>query len=780
MRSEAWTGVVRSATHLDRSKLALIPAARCAAGIAVPLVAGELSGHLLAGVVAAIGALTTGTASLQGAYRSRVKIMCLAAVAFAVSAFVGATAGHLLGVDVAVTAAWAFAGGIVVLFGPAAGVVGLQAVLGLVIFSQFDFGVMQAASNAGWALCGGALQIVFVAVIWPLQRFPVERQASGTAYRLLASHVRSLVSDPGLLLDPKVLDDLRAAVSETQPLGDPAVAAAYRALADEAARIRLEAAGVARSRALLEASGRGPGGAGSQAGVRLDNAILATANVLDEAADALRDGRPALLSGPEDRREFRRALADLRSTVETAAPQEQALLAQAIGGLTALAGQIRSVAQLTGVAAGGEPTDPTGPSPAAAGPLWRRPRRLRSPSLRRGWPGRHLRPGLPLRRAPGSSQLEAIRANLTLRSEAFRHALRVAVAMGIAVAVSHLFSFGHGYWLPMTVMIILKPDFAATFSRGLARSVGTLLGAGLATLVLAGLRPPPAVLIALTVALYALCIAVLLANYAIYSVGIAALVVVLLAFTGAPAASLAVDRGFYTVLGAALALAAYAIWPTWERRRVPDRLADLVDTDGRYGAALLAAWADPAAADRAELDRLRMAARLARSNAEASVTRWRSEPAGRAAPERGGLDADTAEGILAAIRRYVWGALALHGQLPEVGPPRPLLSELAGEVRDALTAVAESLRSGSTTSNYPPLRATQVALAETLVARSSDGGGSDSDPGGAGGTPHTQAGGAHLASPDMVLVTETDLMVNAVDTLAHLAGIKAQPQAARR
>ena len=352
--------------------------------------------------------------------------------------------------------------------------------------------------------------------------------------------------------------------------------------------------------------------------------------------------------------------------------------------------------------------------------------------------------------------------------------------MGIAVAVSHLFTFGHGYWLPMTVMIVLKPDFAATFSRGLARSVGTLLGAGLATLFLAGLRPPPAGLIALTVALYAVSVAVLLANYAVYSIGIASLVVVLLAFTGAPAVSLAVDRGFYTVLGAALALAAYAVWPTWERRRVPDRLADLVETDGRYGAALLRAWADPAGADRADLDRLRMAARLARSNAEASFTRWKNEPAGRVTPEREGLDVDTAEGILAAIRRYVWAALALHGQLPDVGPTRPLLRELALEVLDALKAIAETLRTGSASLSYPPLRATQVALAEILVASSSGGTGGAGGAGGTGGAPHTQAGGAHLAAPDMVLVTETDLMVNAVDTLAHLAGIKAQPQAARR
>ena len=86
--SASWTRPIHDAIHVDRSKLALVPAARCALGIAVPLVVGDLSGHLLVGVGGAIGALTTGMASLQGTYRSRVKIMAFAAAAFAVSAFV--------------------------------------------------------------------------------------------------------------------------------------------------------------------------------------------------------------------------------------------------------------------------------------------------------------------------------------------------------------------------------------------------------------------------------------------------------------------------------------------------------------------------------------------------------------------------------------------------------------------------------------------------------------------------------------------------------------------
>ncbi len=740
--SATWTRPLQDAIRVDRSKLALVPAARCALGIAIPLVVGDLSGHLLVGVGGAVGALTAGMASLQGTYRSRVKIMAFAAAAFATSAFVGATVGRLEGPDVAVTAVWGVIAGLLVMFGEAPGVVGLQAVIGLVVFSQFSFSPEQAALNALWALCGGAIQIVLVAVTWPLQRFPVERSLSADAYRLLAAHLRSLADDPTDLLDPGILDKLRSALVETQPWGDRAAAAAYQALADEAERIRLEVAGIARARARLAHASTIAAPAGQIGGLDaaryLEDAITASADMLSGVATALRDGRSAIADA-EARERYRAAIERLRSLADIAEPSIGATLTRAIGGLTALAGQLRSVTQLTAVAAGDQPG---------------------APQTTASTTGRPVRRPSPLAGTSGG-RLELVRANLTRTSEVFRHAVRVGATLAAAVAISHLFPLGHGYWLPMTVMIVLKPDFAATLSRGLGRSVGTLLGAGLVTLVLAALAPSAAGLIVLTVALYAASVAVLRANYVIYSVGIASLVVVLLGFTGSPAASLAADRAFYTLLGAALALAAYAAWPTWERTHVVDRLADLVELDGRYGAALLFAWADPAGADRAALQRLRVAARLARSNAEASVDRWLSEPAGRKPASPNALDAETAQGILAAVRRYVWGALVLHGQLPSTGPVRPDLHRLGEEVEAAMAAVVVALRTGSAPTGYPPLRATQVALAAQLR----------------GASPQTVADPTPTAA-DMVVVSETDLMVNAVDTLAHLVGVGPRSPAA--
>ncbi len=77
-----------------------------------------------------------------------------------------------------------------------------------------------------------------------------------------------------------------------------------------------------------------------------------------------------------------------------------------------------------------------------------------------------------------------------------------------------------------------------------------------------------------------------------------------------------------------------------------------------------------------------------------------------------------------------------------------------------MSAVAGALRTGSAPTGYPPLRATQVAVAAHLMNASTQAV-ADPAPG----------------SSDMVVVSETDLMVNAVNTLAHLVGVESRPRA---
>ena len=78
---------------------------------------------------------------------------------------------------------------------------------------------------------------------------------------------------------------------------------------------------------------------------------------------------------------------------------------------------------------------------------------------------------------------QTLRANLKISSVAMRHAIRCATCLGLAVACERTLAIPHGAWIPMTVAIVLKPDFGGTLRFGLLRVAGTLAGLLLTTLI---------------------------------------------------------------------------------------------------------------------------------------------------------------------------------------------------------------------------------------------------------------------------------------------------------
>jgi len=65
--------------------------------------------------------------------------------------------------------------------------------------------------------------------------------------------------------------------------------------------------------------------------------------------------------------------------------------------------------------------------------------------------------------------------------------LRFAVILGLATTtgtiVANALGGLHGYWLPLSIAFILRPDLGPVITRALARTVGTAVGVGIAALV---------------------------------------------------------------------------------------------------------------------------------------------------------------------------------------------------------------------------------------------------------------------------------------------------------
>ena len=238
-------------------------------------------------------------------------------------------------------------------------------------------------------------------------------------------------------------------------------------------------------------------------------------------------------------------------------------------------------------------------------------------------------PGAPRLRDP----LAALRANLDPDSQILRHAVRVALLVAGSDLVVRLTGTAHGYWVSLTVLVVLRPDFASTFQRVVLRMVGTIIGLVLATELLhwvPGGTSDDWYLIALVALFYFGMRLAGPANVGPLAVSLSALVVVLLALNGVAPHDTLVDRS------------------VGDGHRRPARGAGR-PAAGRVGArpGRPAGWpscSPPTARTwacspirtptRAQREQARADARLARTNAVASVDRARAEPVGPRATGR--------------------------------------------------------------------------------------------------------------------------------------------------
>jgi uncharacterized membrane protein YccC len=310
----------------------------------------------------------------------------------------------------------------------------------------------------------------------------------------------------------------------------------------------------------------------------------------------------------------------------------------------------------------------------------------------------------------------------------------------IADAIARTIGWQRAYWGPMTVAIVLKPDFTTTFSRGVLRLAGTFTGLALATALFHAISPTAAMLALFIVVFMFLMRWAGPANYGVMVTALTALVVLLFASTGVAPADLMAARALFTVVGGTIALAAYRVWPTWERTQVPEALARLLDAYRAYFQAVRDAYLHPGLEHDAvfapRLDRVRQASRLARTTLEASVARLRLEP-GVAASRL-----TTLQAILANSHRFIHAAMALEAGLfrSQPVPARPEFATFANNVDSTLYFLAAYLRGVPVEpGDLPDLREDHRAL--------------------------VQSGASHAERYELVNV-ESDRVTNSLNTLS--------------
>jgi hypothetical protein len=166
--------------------------------------------------------------------------------------------------------------------------------------------------------------------------------------------------------------------------------------------------------------------------------------------------------------------------------------------------------------------------------------------------------------------LRTLRANFSWSSAPCRFATRLGLTLTAGAGLAHYGRLTNGYWVPMTALLVIRPDFQQTIYRGLARVGGTLIGAILASLMVIELRPNLLMLAGLIVVFAWMASSTVTVNYGAFSIFLTAYIVFLLAFAGLPERAVVWHRSLNTTFGGCLALLSYvtSLW-VWRRSDPP-------------------------------------------------------------------------------------------------------------------------------------------------------------------------------------------------------------------
>lgn len=217
--------------------------------------------------------------------------------------------------------------------------------------------------------------------------------------------------------------------------------------------------------------------------------------------------------------------------------------------------------------------------------------------------------------------------NLSLKSNIFRHSLRVSIATLVGYIIASVLPYGHHeYWILLTVVVILKPAYSLSKRRNFERLAGTLGGALVGLVLLFFIRDARV--------LFVLMILFMIGTYVFIRTNYLIAVIfmtpyVLLIFHLLYPTNFRVilsDRVIDTVIGSAISfLANLLIIPSWEHERITDFMTGALQANIDYFKEVSAAFAGrQATVHQYKLSRKK--AFVALANLSDALSRMLSEP----------------------------------------------------------------------------------------------------------------------------------------------------------
>ena len=178
--------------------------------------------------------------------------------------------------------------------------------------------------------------------------------------------------------------------------------------------------------------------------------------------------------------------------------------------------------------------------------------------------------------------LHTLKKEFRLDSVPFRHALKAAVAITFAIVAARFLELRHAVWLPVSVIVVMRPSVGGTLRLGWKRFWGTAIGAAIGVFILF-FEPTNAVLGSLVVLSFFLMILLRVFSYTAFSCCLSIGVILLLGIVFTDGWQFGVERIVDTGLGILIGVAAsFGVWPNMARKNLRTKMASLVELQSEH------------------------------------------------------------------------------------------------------------------------------------------------------------------------------------------------------
>ncbi|MBN3895270.1 MAG: FUSC family protein [Nostoc sp. NOS(2021)] len=680
--------------QLQPGKPAIFSGLRSLFILGVPIGVGMITGHAAESAIATMAAWFVGMVNVDGAYRQRATAMIAATIGVTVMFLIASLVSSHLWLAVPTTFLVIFIAGLASLYGNVAASVSLVTsimfVISLAKFASFS-NLSTLIQHCALCLAGGTWTTVLLLGVWVVRPDIPAMQTVANCYLSLSKFV-DLASSRGLNPQDRqewvqrflqaqdtVIQNLTSARSVWTTIWTRQKGANLRGnhllvLIEDANQIVNSV--VALSELLAIASEH-------QLFSRLQREIQ---QVIEQLAIALQMLSEAIAKGKNSVH-----LGDLDRTVEALEHQRQVLRSQVLNqtinaqtdeysdllnlgkitaSLTKLAQQIHTDADIVTDLIQGKP---------------------RSIAQRNISP-----PAQPER----SAIIDTLRNNFTFDSVLFRHALRLALITTFAELLASVLQLPRGYWITLTALVALKPNFGGTSETTVQRVIGTILGGIIGIALVLLVKNPLAIAVCFLLLVF-VAMSVRSLSYSIFIILLTPAIILLLNIISAGGWKVGVLRIFDSFAGGVLALlGSYLLFPRWERQQLPAQLEKTIRANLAYFQQVVANYLHPednAFAD--SINMLRHQAALENANANAAAQRLFSEPRHIQG------EIEPVMTLMAYIRGFFSSVTTLAEHLPEFSGEYQFteLKRLTDTIVQVLENLADALGQGQPPQPLPAL-----------------------------------------------------------------------------